>query len=222
MKLHKLLFANHGAAVYAVLILASGITLALSMPWASKLSELIMQPWRPLPFPFFLMYAVVVSLIALSIGAVAAPVTGDMKTSKALWTVLARVSFGHFLMLPLVAYSRVLFPGSALPLFGATIYVILLSVLMAVVAMLLEVSAAQRGRHSSMQRYGLLVLMYGLPLFGLLSKGWGLRACALVSPLQALAVQLSNSASASQLLVIYAIPLIGVLGCLLTLFRAKK
>ena len=123
MKLHKLLFANHGAAIYAVLIIASGLALALSMPWASRLSELIMQPWRPFPLPFFWMYTTLSALIALSIGAVAAPVGSDTRGLSAFLVVLARVAFGHFLMLPLIAYSRVLFPNSVAPLIGAAVYV---------------------------------------------------------------------------------------------------
>lgn len=222
MKLHKLLFANHGAAIYATLIIASGIALALSMPWASKLSELIMQPWRPFPFPFFLMYATLSSLIALSIGAVAAPVSSDNRSSSALLVVLARLSFGHFLMLPLIAYSRVLFPDSVAPLIGATVYVFLISVMMALIAMVMEVAAARRGKHSSVRRYSFLALYFSIPLFGLLGNAWIIRSFALVSPIQALTSLLSGTASAWHWTIAMLVPAFCILGGVLALIRMNE
>ncbi|MBE0636348.1 hypothetical protein IH601_10170 [Candidatus Bipolaricaulota bacterium] len=222
MRIHRLLFANHGVAVYAATIILSGLALALSMPWASRLSELIMQPWHPAPLAFFLMYATMSALVALSMGAVAAPVGGDSRALPAILTVLVRVSFGHFLMLPLIAYSRVLFPNSVTPLIGAASYVFLLSVMMSMLAMLMEVFAAHQGKHSSGRRYSFIVLYSGIPLFGLLAQGGILRFLTLVSPLQSLSCLLSSSASSSQWVFILLLPILTIFTTMFILWRRSQ
>jgi len=222
MRLYKLLFGHRGASIYAVLVFVSGAVLTLSMPWASRLSELILQPWRPFPFAFFLAYLVLSALISLSIGAVSAPIDKSKRATNSLKIILVQVAFGQFLMLPLAAYSRVLFPGSVSPLIGGVVYVFLHNVMVALVAALMEVRAAARGKHSSVSRYGSLLLYCLLPLIGLLSPSAFLRTFALISPLYSLSRILSELSTALDLLLIFAIPSLLALGAITSLLRLPR
>jgi len=206
MRLHKILFANHGASIYAVLVAASGVVLLLSMPSASRLSELILQPWRPFPLPFFLTHTVLSAIMALSSGAAAVPVPSETQRTPVVSTVMARVVFGQFLVLPLVAYSRVLFPRSAAPLVVAAAYILLLSVLMALAGILLEVYASRRGRSSAVLRYGFLAAYMAIPLAGLAGKSPITQAIALASPIQTIRRLFLSPLSTSEWMIAVLIP----------------
>ena len=159
MKLLRLLFDYLGdASMYAIPIIICGLILTASMPTASRLSELIVQPWSPFPLPFFLVYAVASACMALRIGAGATPDDIDPRYSTALLRILARVSFGHFLMLPLIAYSRVLFPNGVIPIVGATVHIYLVCVMMSLIAMPMEIRAERRYQGSVVRRHVFLLL----------------------------------------------------------------
>ena len=222
MRFHKILFSNHGASIYVILIVASGVVLLLSMPSASRLSELIQQPWRPFPLPFFLTYAVLSAITALSIGSPAAPVLNETRKAPVILTVMARIAFGQFLMLPLVAYSRVLFPKTATPLIATAAYILLLGVLMALVGVLLEIYASHQARNSVGFRYGFLLAYMAIPLVGLASKSPVAQAIALVSPIQTIRRLLSGSPATFEWASIFLIPAAIAIGATLLILRKRQ
>ena len=222
MKLHKTLFANHGASVYAVLVAASGVVLLFSMPWASRLSELIMQPWHPFPLPFFLTHIVVSAIMALSSGASAVPVDSETQRTPIISPVVARVAFGQFLALPLVAYSRVLFPNSATPLIAAAAYILLLSVLMALAGILLELHASRRAKSSVASRYGFLIAYMAIPIIGLAGASPVAQAIALVSPIQTVRRLLAGSLTTSEWIIAFLIPTVITITFALLILRKRQ
>jgi hypothetical protein len=206
MRFHKLLFAHHGASIYGLLVLGSGVVLMLSMPWAVRLSELILQPWRPIPLPFYLMHLALSSLTALAIGASAAPASPELQQFPALPAILVRVAFGQFLVLPLVAYSRVLFPASAAPLIGAAAYTLLTAILVAMIAARIESMCAYRGKSSMSFRYIFLLIYMAVPILGQAFHSPIAQAFALISPVQALWRMIAGSLATYEWLVAFSVP----------------
>ena len=217
MKPYRALLGDHGAPIYAALIFGCGLVLTFSMPWASRLSELISQPWHPFPLPFLLTYTFFSAVVALNRGASVVPNDGLRPMGVPL--ALLRVAFGHLLVLPLVAYSRVLFPGGAGALVVVVGYVLLIGVLQAHVGILLEVHTARRVRSSSVLRFGFLLLYMGVPLLALTSHARGIRRIALVSPMEAVRVLLAGSSTAAERMVVFLVP--GILSITL-LFLAMR
>ena len=211
MRLHRALLGDHGTPIYAALILGSGVVLTFSMPWASRLSELITQPWHPFPLPFLLTYTFLSAVVALNRGASVVPNDGLRSLSVPL--ALLRVALGHLLVLPLVTYSRVLFPGGASALAAVVGYVVLIGVFLAHVGVLLEVRTARRVKSSSMLRFGFLLLYMGMPLLALTSHVGAIRRIALVSPMEAVRILLAGSSTAAEQTVVFLVP--GVLSVIL-------
>jgi len=229
MRLLSVLFGYRaGVSMYALPMLISGIVLTLSMPAASRLSELVAQPWSPFPLPFFLTYAIISSVMAVKIGASSAPDDIEPCRSHALLRTLARVSFGHFLMLPFIAYSRVLFENSTLPIFSVTALVYLVCAMISLLALLMETHDARRlqafmsRRYTMGLRYGLLCAYFALPLLGLISRASWFRSVALLSPVGSLIHLLADSAPSLQWVGIYATPLCVIIVSLMILFRMPQ
>lgn len=209
MKLLSLLFDYRGdASMYVIPIVISGLVLTAAMPAASRLSELIAQPWDPFPLPFFLVYAIVSAVMAVRIGAGAAPDDIDPNYSTAVLRILARVTFGHFLMLPLITYSRILFPDGVLPIVGATAHILLVCLMLALIAMPMQIKAERRYQGSLVRRHVFLFLYFALPLLALLSEAPIIRAAALVSPINSLTVLLSGSGSMIEWVLALTIPVV--------------
>lgn len=219
MRLLSVLFGYRiGGSIYALPVLVSGLVLVVSMPAASRLSELVAQPWSPFPLPFFLAYAITSSVVAIRVGARSTPDDIEPCLSHALLRTISRISFGHFLMLPLIAYSRILFERGDVPIFSMTILIYLVCVMLALLALLMEMHDTRRlqafmsRRYTSGLRHWLLFAYFSLPLLGLISKAALVQSVALLSPIGAL-LHLSNSHGWSlHWIVIFAPPV-----CVLTL-----
>jgi hypothetical protein len=222
MRFHKLLFAHHGVSIYGLLVLGSGVVLMLSMPWAVRLSELILQPWRPIPLPFYLMHLALSSLTALAIGAAAAPASRELQQFSTLPAILVRVVFGQILMLPLVAYSRVLVPGSAAPLIGAAAFTLLTAILVAIVAARIESMCAHRGKPSVSFRYLFLFIYMAVPIVGLAFRSPIARAVALISPGQALWRMITGSLATYEWLIAFSIPGAVILWAILSSLKQSQ
>lgn len=203
------LLGNRGAIPYTVLLVASGVVLALSMPWTSRLSELMSYPWRPFPLPFFLTYGFFSAWLALDRGADAVPV-GRVRLSF-LWTAIARAGFAQVLVLPLVCYARVLFPTSWIPVPIAVAYVTAVSACLAAGAVVLEIHAVRRGRHPAVIRYTAFLALLGLPAT-FLAAGEPLRSISYISPAVALVSIVADSPSLAHLALAFATPLVVGLG----------
>jgi len=217
MRLHRALLGDQGAPIYGALIFGSGVVLTFSMPWASRLSELISQPWHPFPLPFLLTYTFFSAMVALNRGASVVP--NDGLRPRVIPLALLRVALGHLLVLPLVTYSRVLFPGGASALVAVVGYVLLIGVLLTHVGILFEVHTARRVRSSSVLRFGFLLVYTGVPLLALTSHAGGIRRIALVSPMEAVRLLLAGSTTAAERMVVFLVP--GILSIIL-LFLAMR
>jgi len=223
MNLITLLFGYRGSSsMYAIPMVIGGIALTLSMPAASRLTELIAQPWHPFPFAFFLSYTVISAMMALRIGASTTPDDIHPRYATAVLRILARVSFGHFLMLPLIAYSRMLFPDSVLSIVGATALIYLVCLMMSLVAMLLHVRDEYYDRSSLGRRYAFFILYFSLPLLGLISDATLIRMIALISPVQSLVTLLAPSASVLERTIALSIPGLIVVVLSVILFRKPQ
>lgn len=205
MKWHKILLADHGGTVYGIFIVACTLVLTFSMPWASRLSELITLPWQPFPLTFFLVYAFLSGAMALNRGASAVPNEQNLGP-EALSLVLVRIAFGQLLVLPLVTYSRVLFPGEAWAAVAAVGHVLLVSLFLGYLGMLLEIHSARRGRSSGGLRYGFLMLYSGMPLLFLPAAPRGVRSIAQLSPMGAIRSLIAEPAGAAQPWLVFLVP----------------
>jgi len=222
MRLHKTLLADHGATVYVMLIIVCTLVLMFSMPWASRLSELISQPWQPFPVPFFLTYAFLSAAIALNRGASVVP-SDQLLQTRALGLVLVRIGFGQLLILPLISYSRVLFPDGAGAIFLSVGYVLLFSMSLGFLGILFELHAARRARSSTAVRYGFLMLYAGVPLLFLVAKQPAIRAVATTSPMAAVWRLLSQEGTAAEQWIIYLVPaVVSVLSLVLVLKQCRR
>jgi hypothetical protein len=205
MRLDKALLSDHGAAVYAILIAGSAAVLMFSMPWASRLSELIAHPWHPFPLPFFLTYTLLSAVVALNRGASAVPSAAVLRPSSLL-LVLVRIGFGQLLVLPLLTYSRVLFPTDPSGVLASVGHVLLASCVLGYAGTLFELYATQHGRSSAGLRYGFLLLYAGAPLLFSLNTGSTLNAISLLSPLGSVRRLLSAQITSSEKIVVFLIP----------------
>jgi hypothetical protein len=196
-----ILLGNRGTIPYATLLLASGTALTLSMPWTSRLSEVMSYPWRPFPLPFFLTYGFLSAWAALDRGADAVPV-GRVRLSF-LSTAIARVAFAQIRMLPLVCYARVLFPDSRLPIPIAVAYVTAVSLCLSAGAVVLEIHAVRQGWHPAVVRYASFLAMLGLPA-ALIAAGEPFRSISYLSPAVALVSIVAGTTSPSHLALAFA------------------
>jgi hypothetical protein len=218
----SILFGNRGAVPYMVLLLASGTTLTLSMPWASRLSELMSYPWHPFPLPFFLVYGFFSAIVALDRSADAVP-TGRMRLSG-LGIAVARVAFAQALVLPLLSYSRVLFPGSGIPVLIAVAYVMDVSLCLSAGTVVLEIYSVRRGWNSSLLRYAAFFALLGAPAI-LLAAAEPVRLLSHLSPAVALTSIVVGPIESAPLALAFGVPTLlglGFLGWIAALARGDS
>ena len=179
MRRREIITEHGGWGVYVSLLLLCGVALVFSMPWATRVRELIASPWQPSPLVFFSVYVLVAGLVGLNRGAALAP------RGLHQWRLLAKsqvqIGFAHFLLMPYFVYVRVLLPGleSRIPIVVA--YAALIGGVLGLAGYTLETRRSAHGKSSSGLRYGLGAALYTLPLAALLTEG-SLRAVVAVSP----------------------------------------
>lgn len=207
--MRRLLFGERGLAVYIVFLTASGVALTLSMPWMSKLSDLISYPWRPFPLPFFLTYGFLAACVALDRAADAVPLGRPRLAFLAVAAL--RVGFVQLLALPLLATSGALFPDSWIPIPLAAAYVAVVCLGLASGAVVLEVHAVRQGKHPAALRYVGLLAWIAFPAV-FLAVGGPLRLFAHLSPGVALASIVAGTAELPQLILAFSAPALLALG----------
>jgi hypothetical protein len=205
----RTLLGDRGLLVYIGFLAASGLALTLSMPWASKLSDLMSYPWRPFPAPFFLTYGFLSACVVLDQAADAVQVG---KPRLAFLAVAAgRVALAQVLSLPLLATSRSLFPDSWFPIPLAAGYVTAVCLALSAGAVVLEVYAVRRGKHPAVLRYVALLAWIGAPAV-FLAVGGPLRVLSHLSPGVALASIVDGASGGVELAVAFSAPLLAALG----------
>lgn len=181
--------------MYATFLACSGVALMLSMPWTSRLDDLMSYPWRPFPVPFFLTYGFFSAWVALDRAAEAVPIGRPRPATLAVAAV--RVALAQALALPLVVLSRVLFPDDWAPIPLAAAYVTLVSLAAAAGSVVLEIHAIRRGKHPVVVRYLGLLALLSLPAIFLGLNG-PLRAASHVSPAVALVSIVAGTATLAE------------------------
>jgi len=189
MRRRDLITEQGGWGVYVSLLLLCGLALVFSMPWATRVRELMASPWQPSPLVFFSVYALLAALVGLNRGAALAP--RGIHQWRSVLRAQAQIAFAHVLLLPYFVYVRVLLPGleSRIPILVG--HALLTSGVLGLVAYSLEVRRSARGKSSSGLRYGLGVLLFALPLLAAFAHGPANAAVA-VSPLGAVHLLLAE------------------------------
>jgi len=162
MKRRDLITEQGGWGVYVSLLLLCGVALVFSMPWATRVRELIASPWQPSPLVFFSVYALLAAIVGLNRGAALAP-RGVLQW-RPLLKVAAQIGFAHFLLMPYLVYVRVLLPGLEMRIPILAAYTLLVSAVLGLAAHCLESWRSARGETSSGLRYGVLFGLFCLPL----------------------------------------------------------
>jgi len=169
MQAREVITERGGWGVYFSLVLFCGLALVFSMPWATYVKELLASPWQPSPIVFFAAYALLAAVVGLNRGAALASPTGPAR--RLLGKAIVQVLFGQVLILPYLAYVRVLLPGREWTIPILFVYVTALSIGFGISGYGIEIRRAGRGIDSFAARYGLAAAAFGLPLFGMLGGG---------------------------------------------------
>jgi len=190
---------------FLALILVAGIALALSMPWAVRLAELMSFPWSPSPVVFFSAYGLLAASVALSRGASLAP-RGPLQW-RHLGAVVTQSLFAHLAVVPYLVYIRILMPGreGRIPLVLA--YAVVLCAALAIFAYVRQATRWSRGKELSDLKYFIAALIFGLPLVALFGGGpW--RLIALLSPIGVIQ-HILGPCSQPWISLAFAVPLVG-------------
>jgi len=143
--------------------------LVFSMPWATRVHELIASPWQPSPLVFFSVYVLFAGIVGLNRGGALAP--RGVRQWRPLLRAEGQIVLAHFLLAPHLVYVRVLLPGrgARIPIVAA--YALFVSSVLGLLAYSLEARRSAHGKSSSGFRYGIGVALYGLPLIALIASG---------------------------------------------------
>jgi hypothetical protein len=182
MKRRELITEQGGWGVYVSLLLFCGIALVFSMPWATRVHELVASPWQPSPLVFFSVYVFLSGVVGLNRGAALAP--RGIRQWRSLLRAEGQILFAHFLLVPHLVYVRVLLPGRGMRIPIVAAYALLLSAVFGLFAYSLEVWRSSHGKSSSGLRYAIGLALYSLPLLALFATG-NVSRIAGVSPLVA-------------------------------------
>jgi len=203
MRLHSLLFRRGGFAAYLALVLGSGATLMLSMPWAGRVGELISFPGHPSPILFFYGHLLLTCVLGLNRGSAVEPLYRVRRHT--LLSLPLQLLLGLALVFPYLVFMRTLTPESRtyIPLLAA--YVTLIGTLFAGLSFALELACLRRGIGSGLLRSAAALAILGLPVLALLAPPGGWRWLALLSPLVALA-RLNSGVAWAEALGVFAAP----------------
>ncbi len=216
MKRRDLIIEQGGWGVYVSLLLLCGVALVFSMPWATRVRELIASPWQPSPLVFFSVYALLAGIVGLNRGAALAP-RGVLQW-RPLFKAVAQIGFAHFLVVPYLVYVRVLLPGleARIPILAG--YTLLVSVVLGLGAYCLESWKSARGGSSSGLRYGIGFGLFFLPLLAAFG-GEGFQSITALSPFGAVHRLLTESTGAD-LPIAFGVP--AAVGLALLVFTAYR
>ena len=190
---------------FLALILVAGLALALSMPWAERLAELMSFPWTPSPVVFFSAYGLLAASVAMSRGASLAP-RGPLQW-RHVGVVVTQSLFAHLAVVPYLVYIRVLMPGreGRIPIVLA--YAVALCAALALFAYVRQATRWSRGKELSDLKYIVAILVFGLPLVAYAGGGsW--RLIALLSPIGVIG-HILGPCTQPWISLAFAVPLVG-------------
>ncbi len=168
MRPHSLLFSRGGLASALALLLGSGAVLILSMPWAGRVGDFFLFPWRPSPLAFLLGLAFFLAVFAANRGSAVEPLPWTQR--RQLASLPFQVLFASILITPYVSLGTVLLASKKSVLWLAWAYLILVSLFIAVGAFQIERTCVRRGLHSFFPRAGFVAVYFGFPFLALLFR----------------------------------------------------
>jgi len=204
VKPYTLFFDRGGYVACLAFLIGTGLALVLSMPWAGRVADFFLFPWRPAPTAFFLALAAFGAAHAVNRGAAVEPLPRIRR--RQLLSLPLQVTLVQVLAVPYVTVCTILLPSRhAGHLWMAWGYVGLVSIAVAAVAFRLASRALRRGRSPFFPLLAFLFAYYVLPLLFELAPGT-FRAAALVSPAAALWHMLAGGESWMRLLFSFLVP----------------
>ncbi|MDD4903975.1 MAG: hypothetical protein PHX77_05715 [Candidatus Bipolaricaulis sp.] len=204
MKPYTLFFDRGGYVACLAFLIGTGLALVLSMPWAGRVADFFLFPWRPAPTAFFLALAAFGTAHAVNRGAAVEPLPRIRR--RQLLSLPLQVAFLQTLVLPYVTVCTILLPSRhAGHLWMAWGYVGLVSVAIAIVAFRLSSRAFRHGRSPFFPLLAFLCI-YDFPPLLLELAPEPFRAAALVSPAAALWHMLAGGEPWTRLLFSFLVP----------------
>jgi len=204
----------------ALFVLLTGVALVFSMPSATFVREILQTPLsRGTPVAFFVVYVLACVFYGAGRGASAASSMGRGRSS--VLSSLVHIALAFLLTAPYFIYIRiVLLPAHRITILWIAGYALLISLSFALFGYWLELRGVRAGRESVLARYGAATAVVALPIAFHFAPP-GIRLLSLVSPLSA-AIRLYAGPSASEALVMFALPVVASLATSLLVRREGR
>jgi len=202
---------------FLTVVIACGIALLLSIHPGARVAALHGSRWIIPPSSFHIVYVLMLGFLGVGRGAlIAANLPLRVFRPKLYGQIAQHIVLAQLLVLPLLVFSRSVFPdrsGSLLLLF---VYATLISFLFALVSYRLDLRGMRRKRSAFLLRYGIYVGYVLIP-FGLGISTRALSGFVSLSPI-GVTQQIVGEISALPLVVAFLFP---VLATLLLLVRGR-
>lgn len=204
MRLQALFYSRGGYAATLALLAGSGVTLILSMPWAGRVADFFLFPWRPTPIAFLFALAAFGAIHAVNRGAAVEPLPRIQR--RHLLSLPLQVALAQVLVLPYVAVCTVLFPsGNVGFLWLAWAYLGLVNVALAALSFVVSVRCFRRAVHPFMPLLLCVAVCSFLPLFLHFAPD-PVRVAALLSPAEVVWRLLNGPVPGGRLLLSFVAP----------------
>ncbi|MEE8593163.1 MAG: hypothetical protein V3T03_03440 [Candidatus Bipolaricaulota bacterium] len=203
-------FSTSSLQAYLSLTVLCGIALALSIQPPLRIAALHASGVFHPPSLFHLAFVFLFGLFSVNRGAViAANTSARILRLKLMFRFLTHIAYGLLLLLPYFVYSRALIPSRLAGMFIIVLYVAVSSLFFCLVSFQLDLRGDHRERGAFFLRYGFYAAFCLVP-FGIGMSHRSLSVVLSVSPI-GLATRIIGGASATELVVGFLVPSIGIL-----------